>query len=168
MKCIHTHLVHSLIHADWSPIYHKAIAWCLCIYEMCTVCHSGWLNICQSNYCPAVTDFFLFTFSLTRRTFVFVEHFPNEGESHSPDFASFLVPFHPLQRMKLVRLCPLLPRQQTWVYWVHAGLTKSTDFPRTIRKRNKRQRGLKEDWSNKNSAQRGKGKVGAGRAGKGY
>lgn len=93
------------------------------------------------NYCPAVTDLLLFTFSLTRRTFVFVEHFPNEGEGHSPDFASFLVPFHPLQRMKLVRLCPPLPRQQTRVYWVHAGLTKSTDFPRTIRKRNKRQRG---------------------------
>lgn len=100
-----------------------------------------WSNICQGNYCPAVTDLLFFTFSLTRRMFVFVEHFPNEGESHSPGFASFLVPFHPLQRMKLVRLCPPLPRQQTRVYWVHAGLTKSTDFPRTIRKRNKRQRG---------------------------
>lgn len=56
--------------------------------------------------------------------------------------------------MKLVRLCPLLPRQQSRVYCVHAVLTKSTSFPRTIRKGiGGDKEAVKEDCSNKTSAQ---------------
>lgn len=75
-------------------------------------------------------------------------------KSLSAGFPSFLVLFHSLQRMKLVRLCPLLPRQQSRVYCVHAGLTKSTGFPRAIRKGiGGDKEAVKEDCSNKTRTQ---------------
>lgn len=42
--------------------------------------------------------------------------------------------FHSFEKMELVRLHPLLPGQQAGDHCVHVGLTKSTSFPRAVRK----------------------------------
>lgn len=42
--------------------------------------------------------------------------------------------FRSFERMELVRLRPLLPGQQAGDHCVRAGLTKSTSFPRAVRK----------------------------------
>lgn len=45
--------------------------------------------------------------------------------------------FHSFERMELVRLRPVLPGQQAGDHCVCAGLTKSTSFPRAVRKKEK-------------------------------
>lgn len=74
-----------------------------------------------------------------------------------------------------MRLRPLLPGQQAGVHCVRAGRTKSTSFPRAVRKGiGGEQEAMKEDCSNKISMQekerRGLGGEGGGggRAEKGY
>lgn len=53
-----------------------------------------------------------------------------------------------------MRLRPLLPGQQAGVHCVRAGLTKSTSFPRAVRKGIGGEQGaMKEDCSNKISMQ---------------
>lgn len=91
----------------------------------------------------------------SRHTFVFDERCPYEKESHSlcsPSISAF-------QRLELVRLRPLLPGQQAGGHCERAGLTKSTSFPRAVRKGIGRVlEPMKEDCSNKISVQEKEGR----------
>lgn len=79
-----------------------------------------------------------------------IAHMKKEG--HCPSSPSI---FRSFEKMELVRLYPLLPGQQAGDHCVRLGLTKSTSFPRAVRKEigGKQEKGV--DWEGKGGNERG-------------